>query len=209
MQVLSPLHTMLASIRQPHDGPSQAGGAPPPSESSYPPSNQHPSHVLGSTHHGPPSRASAACADGAAEADGITSLVDVEEAAAGAARGLGDAAESVEGVKTAPCIGFMRARGLRQQRVSREMRCDSGSDMTVLLGGAGLHGAAGEAGGTGGGLKAEGVSQRLGSPVVGRPPGGAGAVLVRQRMRSRQARPAAEVKRCSGILFGQDVARST
>eukprot|EP00892_Ulva_mutabilis_P002822 jgi/Ulvmu1/12540/UM090_0027.1 len=213
-QVLSPLHTMLASVRQPPPNPA-SGLAP--FHRGRPPASPHKGSPTGiadrglegpRTETGMHLRAMSAAA--AADCDAIATLAGLqEEASDSALQGRAGTAPVVTLATTAPCIGTMRARGLRQQRVSRELRRDSIADTSPWHGGPLFPGdcdsggpAAAGASAPGRGSKAAAVS-RVGSHVVGGSSGGAGAVLVRQRMRPRQSRVSGELDVSCGVLFGR------
>lgn len=211
--MLSPLHTMLAHTSHPpvhseaspaaQDRVSVARAAPPASyRDSSPPCDVNTritAHLL----------ATPATAD----ADVISSLAAVdEETSESALQGRAETHEPGQVARGAPCIGRMRARGLRQQRLSQEHRRGSVADMApgqsgpVLAACYGVSGAAAAMCASGRGGKADASLRRAGSQVGAGLSGGAGAVLVRQRMRPK-SRLSGEVGFSCGVLFGQDVGR--
>lgn len=203
MQVLSPLQTMLANVAQEVDIPvvdAVATGRQPTElrpathcALGWPPK-------AGLLHDAPPSmHAEKASGDAAevgasAHGDAIETLADLQDE--GSERALQCRMEVLRGGEAgsvAPCMTAMRARGLRQQRVSRESRRESAVlnlDLAVPQGGAGHGGGVGCA------------RERLGTPGVGGPPGGAGAVLVRQRIQKRVPRVSGETGLHCEVVFG-------
>lgn len=214
---------MLAHMAQAADGPavdSAANRGEPAERSTADCSAFGRSPQAGHLHDTPVSmRAPGDAADVAAGAggDGIETLADLlEEGSESALRPGRGAPRSGDAGAVAPCMTAMRARGLRQQRVSRESRRESAVlnlDLAVLRGGAGLggHGGAAEAGRAGGGVGGRGNGaggrDRVGSPGVGGPSGGAGAVLVRQRMQKRLPRVSGESGLHCEVVFGEELGR--
>lgn len=213
LQVLSPLHTMLAHV-SPASSPDPASALPPEQQERPLPASGR-SVLPAARHHRdapvPPIDSHAPRTQGpaaAADADRILALAGVEEGGGESAlRGGSAEAPSV----VAPCITAMRARGLRQQRVSRESRRESTVlNLDLAAGGLGSAGASAdfEQRSESGGRLSVLVSHRAGSAAVaGGPLGGAGAVFFRERLRSRQPRASGEVGLNCEVVFGEELGR--
>ena len=217
LQVLSPLHTMLAHVSPP-SRPDPAP-APPPEQQDRPlPASGRSMLPAAKPHRDapvPPIHSPARTRGPAAEAESdlISTLAGIEEEGGGSAVCAGSAAAPSE---VAPCSTAMRARGLRQQRVSRESRREAPSvpegavlNLGPAAGGLGFAGTSAEfeQSSESGGRLSMLVSHRAGGPAVGGPSGGAGAVFFRDRLRSRQPRASGEVGLNCEVVFGEELRR--